>query len=267
MPGFERIDLDRDENPRRLRFVSGTERVLLTPEQQIFKGEITTIESRLRNLFPAGQVRDELFQRLKEVATMGLVGTDPDVAGAAQSLGDLKDEIGNAGVELRRRHLAENWHYAPWPFFGGIALTAAWIALVSNLPRLYGLTTFTPETVNVAVNAFGAVGFALLGLAIGVTFMAHFTNLNITYDSIEKISKYKFTVPEYYRYLYLLLAVVLVLLFFDVVQVGVAQILLNDMKAFPVFGLFAGLVCSVTEPAIANLATGALSPRRRDQPD
>ena len=264
MPGFLSVSLDSVQNPSRLKYTKPQNGVQLDANQLQLKSDLDRVESEVRNTFKKDtQIRHDLLVRLREIAEEGLVGENADVASGGISLVSYcEEDLVRAAVSTRESYIAEHTAYVKVPLIVGGILIIIWLFAISKLTYIHAFfERFPAGDINWAVNAVGAAGFALIGLLLSVNFLVRYSNRVISYDTIGKIRRYQFSVPHLFNYLYLLMALVGLALYFDIVQLGIAHRLLNDIKENPFLGVLVGIIIGLAEPTVASLVSSWFDPK------
>jgi len=263
MTSFTSIRVSGGESPSHLFYETGGSEVLLTNDAVQLKERIDDLARRVSYAFPDGEKKNHLFDRLLEVAKSGLQSNFINTSQAIVDLDGVLEEVVSSASIIREGHIKQIWRYACIPVGVGFVLIATWVAFVNFLTVVYDFfSAFSEVDIALIVNGIGSIGFALWGLFVGATLSTYLTNRELSADNFDKIRKYQFSVSEFYRYLYLLTFVFLLLIHFDAITVGLGNILLNSVKEEPIYGLFIGLLCGLSEPAVAGMISGVATPKK-----
>jgi hypothetical protein len=102
-------------------------------------------------------------------------------------------------------------------------------------------------------------------IGIANLFYAVVRNQNISYENLRLMDKYCFHPLERFGYIFIVTMVMGILLYFNVVTLGLAGIILNEFKTNPEYALITALVCGLSEPIVINIVRDVSRPKA--QPD
>jgi hypothetical protein len=130
---------------------------------------------------------------------------------------------------------------------------------------LYNTLVFSEMDILAAINLIGSVGFTFVGIALGVCIIEFVVNLNITYDTFDRIGRYRMPFGWYLFYIAALSTTLLVILYYQLIQVGVGPLLLNDVQTDPKIGFIVGILCGIAEPHVVSLVTLVFKPVQKKE--
>lgn len=251
---YDSVTVDSMEYPTRLHYIAEA-RPTLSEEQVALRSRISRFERIIREVFISTSDRQHFFSRLTSVAIDGLTSTDFDGHRAIDELEGLEAEMVQRGLRYRSSYIKKT--VLGSLFFIPVALTlfVGWIILFNfrgEILKYFGVE-LTSTRLDYIISLTAGFGFSFVGLMLGTILHVLLSNRIVDLDSLRNLQKYKFSVGMYCFYLAAVLIVFFLMLTFDVVQVGVGGILLNEISSYPWFGLFVGLLCALAEPRVAAL--------------
>jgi hypothetical protein len=269
VPYFQQIELTPLDNPVRLDFGGLIDGAGLNPEQLTLLKDIKNAEARIGSAFQikssfknlnkeVDNIRKELLEQLKRIAEIGL-GASADVPLAQVEFEAFKSSVENAAMLIRKNFLRVTSQLnVPIMLFGIV------VAIVLNL-ELFGFygwlsSLSLPPSL---LNAFQIGFFALFGIGIGNMFVAFVTGRELRWDNFDRLNRYKYTVLQQLSLVLIICASLFILLGFDIIQLGVGGVLLNDLDENPAklhYGILVGFISSISEAVIVNLISDSSKP-------
>jgi hypothetical protein len=262
MPAYSAIELAPVDNPSRLSFRTDPElNGTLTPEQHDLRHEIQTIEHLLRTQFSLSQARTTLFEQLRDIAKVGLVGLNSNPQEARRELNGFQGEVTNSAREIRSQYLTQLRTSSIIVLIAGITVAILAMAADENITYFYEkITSLSDKRIEQVVDGVSGFGFSLIGLAVGTLFFAHLSNRIITFSSIKYIKRYSYSPWRYYFYLTLLTLVAYIAILLNLIWIGIGGVNLNAVSEHPVLGAVIGFICGFAETKMANLLGTNLNP-------
>jgi hypothetical protein len=224
----------------------------LSEEALVLKRTIMTAAARIRNTILEADRRSKLLKDLTAIAVDGLAGNDPQPREALDQLEGFKIDVLNAAKHVRDDYIRSLYIYGlAWIVTGG-AVIIVWGLVFSRLGSLTPIG-WTED----AIPYIGrlAAGFAccLIGIGIGVIAVESIRNRDIGFDNFDVIYRYGFSPLRHLLFVTTIGLVFLILLVFNVFQIGVGGLLLNEVSTNPPLGIIVGLVCSISEPSVSRI--------------
>lgn len=139
----------------------------------------------------------------------------------------------------------EIWAFAT----GGGARDAATVMLAQS-------SASYAAVLNGVINILGILGFALLGAVAGNLFFTLVRGRNVTFGNFDRLNPYRFSVNIHLTYLVLLVLVVLLTLYFNVITIGIGDLVLNKFTESAPLAIVIGLVCALAEATLVTLIQG-----------
>ncbi len=180
------------------------------------------------------------------------VDAQPDMALA--DFDDIELMLLEALRPLRKLYIAQ--------LFGSFLLIVALTGLVyyllntiglgGKLHVFFGIPGLDLNTWMAVVNGQIAT---LYGLAVGILFSGIVQNRVISKESLRYFDPDGFSTPERFLYVWVAATALEVLLWFNVVTIGVGSVLFNDLSAKAWIGTLIGLVTALATEAIVSLTT------------
>ena len=138
-------------------------------------------------------------------------------------------------------------------FICSVLLLVAWVWLSYKLSSLYVFAgPLGPAFISTVVSVVGSLGFTGVGLVLGFGFNYYLiSNNNVTMDNFDQVQKYDGSVSGDFFRLYIITAIVLISLYFQILAIGILSLNLNQIDGKPWLGLLVGILCGVSEPLIA----------------
>lgn len=220
--------------------------------------KIRSALSRIRSIKLDQEERQNLLEQLRELAKTGLGGDNPQPAEGAQLFEGFKRDVEQVGARVREKYLSTLYQIGvAWLVAGVVLGGALWFFsgdirgwLISDAQASQNLNAQVIENTSTLLVAFL---LSLFGVGIGWIVAESIRNRNITYDNFDVIYRYKFSPIRHCLFITFICAALQILLFFDVFQIGVGSLLLNDVKTNPSIGIIIGFVCAVAEPVVSSL--------------
>lgn len=222
------------------------------------KVAIDAAARRIAFAFPNNDDRQLLFEQLVRLASRWLIKEKENHEEGMREFDGFKSLVVDKAIALRTAYFKKVLMKVLIALLSGLILIGLWISLIQNLEAIYAQSVFSELDTLATVNALGSAGFTFVGIALGVSLAEFLANLNLSYENFDRISRYQMPFGWYVVYVITLAAVLLVVLYLDIIRVGVRDILLNDLASNPKLGVIAGLLCGLSEPHVASLLTGAL---------
>lgn len=232
----------------------------LTKPEAEFMIALDRLTFRISSSFREQLHRSELIDKIVIVINQRIDSLSAS-QNYAQLLQTIQIPILSGAIKVRQAYISDMIKYSKYPLFVGLLLCLAWIILTSFITKLYAFAgALGPSLIGQVVNIVGVVGFTLIGLVFGVGLSVYVTNNKLTLENFDKIQRYELPVTTYFIYLYILTAVVLVLLYFNVLVLGVGSTTLNQVSSQPPLGLLVGLLCGGSELLIAERIIQVIRP-------
>lgn len=257
--GYSVISLDDANDPRVLTFELGVDSAPLTDREIEFRLRLGSAIRDARKISDL-PFRRRIFERLVGVARSALTQGSGNLDAAEIEFSELRDEL-SAGLVFDRNRILYDVikRSAPVLFLGLLFLSAyglsffIWGWIIRSLPQPNNVSIGISEVMK-AQSVIGAIGYSFIGLYLGLILSSMIRARGR--DGAETISAlhfHGFSVPLYNFYMSALLITLIVILGFDILQIGVAGRLLNDFLTTPMLGLLVGAVCATGEAAISQL--------------
>ena len=256
---FASVVPEPPEVAERLRFIKSDNRAPLPEDLLLFFRSIRLIELRLSNAFSSGETRTKLLTQLADIAKLGLASSTPNVALANSELDFFKGVVVREAHVLRERYLNQMLYACTWVVVSGILVIILWLMMQSRYAKLYPIFN-NDNLVSNSVTLFGAFGFALIGIGVATCVASYMQNRDLNYINFDQIRKYYWEPHQYLLYIAMLCILFFVLLLSQILQVGIGNNLLNQVKTHSELGILVGITCGFSEPLIASLLTKGFSP-------
>lgn len=218
-----------------------------------FVAKVENLNLLILDGLPEKSDRADLLLELLNAARVGAAGENPDT------------NLGNEQLELVKKRLLHRVGKARGAFMNQVYWVGFWWAVLGIL-GITVLLSIAPESIKDLNNPLLAFSFSLLGIALGVSISATMRLRQVSAELIGNFDPYDFSPLSRFFYVTLLATGIFVLLYFDVVKLGVGSTLLNEFMDKPAIGLLIGLIAGVSEPVLANIFEARAKPETSDKP-
>ena len=249
-------DVKFDGTNKRIEFVVDKTNNSLSDDQRRVKQEIMLISRTLRHSFPEVPWRDGYFEELAKIGKEALVDETRTPLDSEHELENVKETLTIKANHVRVGYVKRVASFGVVILITGLVLVLFWA--YRELAALQELTRSLMLPANI-INGIGAFGFALVGLYIGTVFMTFVRNQTITFESIPQIQYHSLPLFLLFTFLSFILVLFSLLLYFNVIVVGVGSVTLNEMGSKPWLGIFTGLTTSLSESAVVGMLTSSLT--------
>lgn len=226
----------------------------LDEESRQFKQELDAVLLQMRLAFPLDLVAKKIDYKILPIARTGLGGSEPNPHLALEDLNRAKIELTSQGFELRTKYL---WGlFTPCLILLGlcVVMVVGGLLLNRNADMFVNSLGIAPDQLQQLGHAIGGVGFAFLGLTLGLYSSTMIKTRNLTFENLHRIGNiHKYTPSRYALYLGVIMFTLCILLFFRVVEIGIAGNLLNDFVKTPSIGILIGLVTGLGEASAVSI--------------
>ena len=262
---YATVEIDYSNESPRLILSTNGQPVALSDEQIGIKNRLMEYNNIVSN-YLADVDRTGLYLRILEIGKSALTSEKIDRDHEEHQLKQLATEIVNASLVVRESYIKSIMKASLFVLYLGIVFVVVWGGFVGSDFQEYILVqvTLATEVIDTFISIIGGIGFSMIGLYLGINLKPLLSNRIMDLHQVSRLMRYRFSNALYLAYLVILLIVLILLLSFDVVQIGIANILLNDMQELPWIGIFSGLVCAFAEPKIAELLRTVVSAERRE---
>ncbi|AGA89652.1 hypothetical protein Thimo_0815 [Thioflavicoccus mobilis 8321] len=197
--------------------------------------------------------RQEILKLALGAARVGAQGDHYNTALGTQQLALVEKLLLRRVAESRKGFLGLIYRWAAiWALSGLLLLSLLGLVSEGVIP----LSTITPT----AHSTLAAFAYSMLGIALGVSITSVIRLRQVTPELIGKFDPYDFSPSNRFFYVTLLAIGIFVLLYFDVVQIGLGSVLLNQVRDFPAMGTLVGLAAGASEPVLASIFEKGSSP-------
>jgi hypothetical protein len=232
----------------------------LSKQEAEFMLAVDKLTARIASSFKEPASRRELLSQIAHA-----INERSDALGININLRQLLDVVQipilHKAMEIRAGYYSNIFRYAKYTFCVGGFICLLWVILTYNIGHLYSIGgPLGSPFVGTVVNITGAVGFTAVGLVIGVGLSVFAANNKLTIDSFDKIQRYDLPVISYFLYLYVLTAAVLILLYFQLLIIGIKTTTLDQVYSQPSLGLIIGLLCGFSESLIVQRLAQVIMP-------
>ena len=253
---YDKIELLRDEQDEVMAFLPKlTEKSGDIPAaMEQVKDQANEIISIIRQRFVKHDDKENWLRLTYRAARTGMLGANPKTELALAEFDDVEQKLLIALRPKRR------WYMTQLFFSFVCTVTSASLiyfllnslGLGANLHVFFGIPGLDLETWMAVIN--GQIS-TLYGLAIGILFSGIVQNRVISKQSLRHFDPDGFSTPERLLYVWVAATALEVLLWFNVVTIGVGNVSFNEISEKAWVGALIGLITALATEAIVSLTT------------
>ncbi|HSD92282.1 MAG TPA: hypothetical protein VLB11_04580 [Methyloceanibacter sp.] len=228
----------------------------------IFHKECELAALRVSDTITDPQTRREILDSLLAAATLGLGGPSPNLNEGKQYFEFFKAHVVRVAEDRRSPLIRELLYKSTYIMIASLLAIEIWAFATGGGARdaatvmLAQSSASYAAVLNGVINILGILGFALLGAVAGNLFFTLVRGRNVTFDNFDRLNPYRFSVNIHLTYLVLLVLVVLLTLYFNVITIGIGDLVLNKFTESAPLAIVIGLVCALAEATLVTLIQG-----------